>query len=165
VSKPKARIFLVDDHPLVREWLTNLIHQQPDLIVCGEAETASQAFEAIAKMQPAVAIVDISLKGSSGIELVRNIRTLRPPVAVIVLSMHDENLYAERALRAGAQGYIMKRETAKKVIAAIHQVLEGKLYLSDWLTALYAEKFLRGNAPTAGPSPDQLINRELEVFQ
>jgi DNA-binding NarL/FixJ family response regulator len=165
VSKPKARIFLVDDHPLVREWLTNLIHQQPDLIVCGEAETASQAFEAIAKMQPAVAIVDISLKGSSGIELVRNIRTLRPPVAVIVLSMHDENLYAERALRAGAQGYIMKRETAKKVIAAIHQVLEGKLYLSDWLTALYAEKFLRGNAPTAGPSPDQLSNRELEVFQ
>jgi len=165
VNKPKARIFLVDDHPLVREWLTNLIHQQPDLIVCGEAETASQAFEAIAKMQPAVAIVDISLKGSSGIELVRNIRTLRPPVAVIVLSMHDENLYAERALRAGAQGYIMKRETAKKVIAAIHQVLEGKLYLSDWLTALYAEKFLRGNAPTAGPSPDQLSNRELEVFQ
>ena len=155
----------MDDHPLVREWLTNLIHQQPDLIVCGEAETASQAFEAIAKMQPAVAIVDISLKGSSGIELVRNIRTLRPPVAVIVLSMHDENLYAERALRAGAQGYIMKRETAKKVIAAIHQVLEGKLYLSDWLTALYAEKFLRGNAPTAGPSPDQLSNRELEVFQ
>ena len=164
MSKPK-RIFLVDDHPLVREWLTNLIHQQPDLVVCGEAETASQAFEAIARKQPDVAIVDISLQGSSGIELIKNIRMLRPAVAVIVLSMHDESLYAERALRAGAHGYIMKRETAKKVIAAIRQVLEGELYLSDRLRALFAEKFLRGNAPMASPSLSQLSDRELEVFQ
>jgi DNA-binding NarL/FixJ family response regulator len=165
MNKSKSKIFLVDDHPLVREWLTNLIHQQPDLSVCGEAETAPEALEAIPKLKPDVAIVDISLKGGSGIELIKNLKTVQPRVAVIVLSMHDEDLYAERALRAGARGYIMKRETAKKVIAAIRQVLEGKLYLSDRLTALFAEKFVEGNAATITPSIAQLSDRELEVFQ
>jgi len=165
MTKPKAKIFLVDDHPLVREWLTNLIHQQPDLVVCGEAETAPQALETIAKLKPEVAIVDISLKAGSGIELIKNIKALRPPVAVIVLSMHDENLYAERALRAGARGYIMKRETAKKVIVGIRQVLEGNLYLSEHLTAIFAEKFLHGEHPGAAPSIAKLSDRELEVFQ
>jgi len=165
VSKQKTKIFLVDDHPLVREWLTNLIHQQPDLVVCGEAETAAEALEGMAKNKPEVAIVDISLKQGSGIELIKSIKALRPPVAVIVLSMHDENLYAERALRAGARGYIMKRETAKKVIAAIRQVMEGKSYLSERMTALFAEKFLDGGALSATPSIGQLSNRELEVFE
>jgi DNA-binding NarL/FixJ family response regulator len=161
----KSRVFLVDDHPLVREWLTNLIEQQLDLVVCGEAETASGAFQAIAKQKPDVVIVDISLNGSSGIELIKNLRTLRPSVAAIVLSMHEESLYAERAMRAGARGYIMKRETAKKVIAAIRAVLEGKMYLSERLTALFAERFLDGNAPASGSSYQQLSDRELEVFQ
>ena len=165
MTKPKAKIFLVDDHPLVREWLTNLIHQQPDLAVCGEAENAPEALQAIARLKPEIAIVDISLHGSSGIELIKDLKTIRPPVAVIVLSMHDENLYAERALRAGARGYIMKRETAKNVIAAIRSVLEGNLYLSKRLMALFAEKFVEGSAATAGPSIQQLSNRELEVFQ
>jgi DNA-binding NarL/FixJ family response regulator len=165
VNKPKAKVFLVDDHPLVREWLTNLIHQQPDLSVCGEAETESQALQAIAKIKPDVAIVDISLKVGSGIGLIKNIRAVRPPVAVIVLSMHDESLYAERAIRAGARGYIMKRETAKRVIAAIRQVLEGKLYLSDRLTDLFAERFLDGGASAITPPIDKLSDRELEVFQ
>lgn len=163
--KPKAKIFLVDDHPLVREWLTNLIHQQPDLSVCGEAETAPEALEAIPKLKPEVAIVDISLKSGSGIELIKNLKTMQPRVAVIVLSMHDEDLYAERALRAGARGYIMKRETAKKVIAAIRHVLEGKLYLSERLTAMFAEKFVDAGAVTVSPSVAQLSDRELEVFQ
>jgi len=165
VSNQKTTIFLVDDHPLVREWLTNLIHQQPDLVVCGEAETAAEALEAMARKKPDVAIVDISLKSGSGIGLIKDLRTLRPPVAVIVLSMHDENLYAERALRAGARGYIMKRETSKKIIAAVRQVLEGKLYLSGRLTALFAERFLDGNTPPLGPSVGKLSDRELEVFQ
>lgn len=165
MNKPKSKIFLVDDHPLVREWLTNLIHQQPDLAVCGEAETAPEALQAIGKLKPEVAIVDISLKGGSGIELIKNLKTVQPRVAVIVLSMHDEDLYAERALRAGARGYIMKRETAKKVIAAIRQVLEGKLYLSERLTALFAEKFVEGDAPAASSSIGLLSDRELEVFQ
>ena len=165
MNKSKAKIFLVDDHPLVREWLTNLIHQQPDLSVCGEAETAPEALEAIPKSKPEVAIVDISLKSGSGIELIKNLKTVQPRVAVIVLSMHDEDLYAERALRAGARGYIMKRETAKKVIAAIRQVLEGKLYLSERLTATFAAKFVDAGAANVSPSVTQLSDRELEVFQ
>src|SRR6478736_6730174 len=115
----KRRVFLVDDHPLVREWLTNLINQQPDLVVCGETESAPQALQAIARANPGVAIVDISLKDSSGIELIKNLKQCQPGVSVLGLSMHDESLYAERALRAGAKGYIMKRETTKKVIDAI----------------------------------------------
>jgi DNA-binding NarL/FixJ family response regulator len=165
VNKSKAKIFLVDDHPLVREWLTNLIHQQPDLAVCGEAETAAEALEAISRLKPEVAIVDISLKSGSGIELIKNLKALQPRVAVIVLSMHDEDLYAERALRAGARGYVMKRETAKKVIAAIRQVLEGKLYLSERLTSMFAAKFVDAGAATVSPSITQLSDRELEVFQ
>jgi DNA-binding NarL/FixJ family response regulator len=165
VTKPKSKIFLVDDHPLVREWLTNLIHQQPDLVVCGEAEAAADAFEGVVKTKPDVAIVDISLKSGSGIELIKNLQKLQPPVLVIVLSMHEENLYAERALRAGARAYLMKRETAKKVIAAIRQVLQGRLYLSEQLTALFAERFLEGTNPTEGPMLGRLSDRELEVFQ
>ena len=114
VNKPKIKIFLVDDHPLVREWLTNLIHQQPDLVVCGESEDAPHALQEISTAKPDVAIVDISLKHGSGIELIKNLKAQHPGIAIIVLSMHDERLYAERALRAGARGYIMKRETAKK---------------------------------------------------
>jgi len=163
--KTKARIFLVDDHPLVREWLTNLIHQQSDLLVCGEAESAPHALEAVTKLRPEIAIVDISLKGASGIELIKNIRAVAPEVAMIVLSMHDEGLYAERALRAGARGYIMKRETAKKVIAAIRQVLAGKLYLSESMRVHFAEKFADGDPPATSLPIHELSDRELEVFQ
>jgi DNA-binding NarL/FixJ family response regulator len=164
VTREKTRIFLVDDHPLVREWLTNLIHQQTDLTVCGEAETAADALQAINKLRPDVAIVDISLTDSSGIELIKGIKAAQLGVAVIVLSMHDERLYAERALRAGARGYVMKRETAGKIIAAIRQVLEGKLYVSAALASLLAEKFVDGGATSCSPV-EQLSDRELEVFQ
>jgi len=163
--KSKAKIFLVDDHPLVREWLTHLIHQQSDLEVCGEAESAPQALDAVIKSRPDIAIVDISLKNGSGIELIKNIRAAAPEVAVIVLSMHDESLYAERALRAGARGYIMKRETAKKVIAAIRRVLQGELYLSDSMRAHFAEKFVGEDPPATSLPINQLSDRELEVFQ
>ena len=163
--KPKIKIFLVDDHPLVREWLTNLIRQQPDLAVCGEAEDAPHALREIAAAKPDVAIVDISLKQGSGIELIKNLKALDPNLAVLVLSMHDEQLYAERALRAGARGYIMKRETAKKIILAIRQMLGGKIYMSDSLSASFAEKFVDGRLLTSGSLVDQLTDRELEVFQ
>jgi len=165
MSSQKTKIILVDDHPLVREWLTSLIHQQPDLIVCGEAETAPMALKLMASAKPEVAIVDISLKGGSGLELIKDIKISHPEVAVIVLSMHDERLYAERALRAGARGYIMKRETARNVIAAIRRVLEGKLYLSEKLSAWFAEKFVDGPASAFGSPVEQLSDRELEVFQ
>ncbi len=163
--KPKIKIFLVDDHPLVREWLTNLIRQQPDLAVCGEAEDAPHALREIAAAKPDVAIVDISLKQGSGIELIKDLKALDPNLAVLVLSMHDEQLYAERALRAGARGYIMKRETAKKIILAIRQMLGGKIYMSDSLSASFAEKFVDGQLLTSGSLVDQLTDRELEVFQ
>src|SRR3984893_1711514 len=125
---PKRRIFLVDDHPLVREGLANLINQQKDLTVCGEAEDSAEAMSRIGAAKPDVALIDISLKNESGLELVKNLETEFPLVGLIVLSMHDEALYAERALRSGARGYVMKRETTKSVLTAIRRVVEGDIY-------------------------------------
>src|SRR5580693_6770621 len=127
----KTKILLVDDHPLVREWLATLINQQSDLEICGETDSAPKALQMLGVVNPAVAMVDISMEGGSGIELIKNIKASHPSVQVIVLSMHDEALYAERALRAGARGYVMKRDATKRVLQAIRCVLAGKLYLSD----------------------------------
>ena len=161
----RTRVFLVDDHPLVREWLANLIDQQSDMAVCGEAASAAVALSGIGPARPDVAVVDISLGGRSGLELIRDLKQAHPRVAVLVLSMHHEDLYAERALRAGARGYIMKREVTKKVILAIRRVQQGKVYLSDRLAAALAERLVAG-APTAPGSPvGQLSDRELEVFR
>jgi DNA-binding NarL/FixJ family response regulator len=159
----KRRVFLVDDHPLVREWLTTLINQQNDLVVCGEAEDAPRALQAIENLQPDVAIVDITLASGSGLELVRDVKRVAPKVVMVVLSMHDESLYAERVLRAGARGYVMKRETTKKIVAAIRHVLAGRLYVSDEFRASLAEKLIEGGG--AESPVDQLSDRELEVFR
>jgi DNA-binding NarL/FixJ family response regulator len=164
-TAPKRSVYLVDDHPLVREWLTNLINQQVDLTVCGEAESGPQARQGIAAAQPDVAIVDIALKDSSGIELIKDLKQSCPNVAVLVLSMHEESHYAQRALRAGARGYIMKRDTTRKVIAAIRQVLEGKVYVSESVTAAMAEQFMGGKTLAANSPVEQLSDRELEVFE
>ena len=161
----KIKILLVDDHPLVREGLVNLISQQSDLEICGEAGNERQALELIGTVQPDVAIVDITLENGSGIELVKSIKSLYPAVTVLVVSMHDELQYAERALRAGARGYIMKREAARKIIEGIRRVLAGQLYISEAVAAVMVEKFVDGR-PTVGAAPvQQLSNRELEVFQ
>ena len=140
----KRRVFIVDDHPLVREWLTNLINQQPDLNVCGEAAAAAEAMQAVAVSKPEVAIVDISLKDSSGIELIKDLKHSYPGLVVLVLSMHEESHYAERALRAGAKGYVMKRETTKRVVEAIRTVLAGKFYLSEAMEQLITTQFVEG---------------------
>jgi DNA-binding NarL/FixJ family response regulator len=161
----KAKILLVDDHPLVREWLATLINQQPDLQVCGEADCAPKAMQLIGAANPEIAIVDISMEGGSGIELIKNIKAAYPAVLVIVLSMHDESLYAERALRAGARGYIMKREATKGVLQAIRCVLGGKLYLSDKMAMMMTEKFVDGRPKSTGSVIENLSDRELEVFQ
>jgi DNA-binding NarL/FixJ family response regulator len=159
------RIFLVDDHPLVREWLRTHLHQQGDLTVCGEAEDAPHALQAILTLKPDVVIADISLAGRSGIDLIKDLKQMQPQAVVIVLSMHDEMVYAERALRAGARGYIMKRETTEKIVTAIRQVLAGNLCVSDRVKARLAEKFI-GGAPAPEQSPVSLLSdRELEVFQ
>ena len=124
------QVFLVDDHPLVREWLTNLINKRPDLRVCGEAGSAPEALRLIESLRPDVAIVDLTLASGSGMELIKDLQLNHPGVAVLVLTMHDESVYALRALRAGARGYIMKAEATQKVIQAIRTVLEGKLYVA-----------------------------------
>ena len=161
----KIKVLVVDDHPLVREGLVNLINQEADLEVCGEADNEPDALEMIRTGQPSVSIVDISLDNGSGIELIKSIKAMFPAVTVLVLSMHDESLYAERALRAGARGYVMKREAAKKVIQAIRCVLAGQLYVSDKITARMTEKFVEGRPATAVSPIEQLSNRELEVFR
>lgn len=165
MNKPRSKVYLVDDHPLVREWLTNLIDQQEDLAVCGEAEGARAALEGIRETNPDVAIVDISLSDGSGLDVVKNIRSSHPKTAVIVLSMHDERLYAERAIRAGAHGYIMKRETTSNIIAAIHEVLGGRLHVSAQMSADLGRKFANGRQPSQRSVVEQLSDRELEVFQ
>jgi DNA-binding NarL/FixJ family response regulator len=165
IMSQKIKVLLVDDHPLVREGLVNLISQQADLQICGEAGNEPQALELIRTVQPNVAIVDISLESGSGIELIKSIKAMFPAVTVLVLSMHDESLYAERALRAGARGYVMKREATKKVIQAIRCVLAGQLYVSDKIAALMAEKFIEGRTAASTSPIEQLSNRELEVFQ
>jgi DNA-binding NarL/FixJ family response regulator len=161
----RTRVFLVDDHPLVREWLANLIDQQPDLAVCGEAESAAAAMSGIDAARPDVAVVDISLGGRSGLELIRDLKEAHPDVAVLVLSMHHEDLYAERALRAGARGYIMKREVTKNVILAIRRVQQGKVYLGERLAATLAERLITGASPAPASPVSQLSDRELEVFR
>jgi DNA-binding NarL/FixJ family response regulator len=160
----KRRIFLVDDHPLVREGLTNLINEQKDLVVCGEAEDSSGAITGIAKARPDVTLVDISLKNESGLELVKNLENQFPLVALIVLSMHDEALYAERALRAGARGYVMKRETTKSVLASIRRVLEGGVYVSERVVNSMARRFSSSKGAESSPV-ERLSDRELEIFR
>jgi DNA-binding NarL/FixJ family response regulator len=159
-----ARIFLVDDHPLVREWLGSLLERQADFSVCGQAENAAAAFEGIAELQPNLAVIDLSLDGGSGLELIKQLQGLPMPPKVVVLSMHDETIYAERAIRAGAAGYVMKRAATGQVVQAIRQVLLGKLYLSEELSSQFAEKFvLSRNVP--GESAGSLLSdREMEVF-
>jgi DNA-binding NarL/FixJ family response regulator len=161
----KRRVFLVDDHPLVREWLTTLINQQSDLAVCGEAGDAAQALSAIGELQPDAAVIDVTLASGSGIELIKDLRKCCPRLAIVVLSMHDESLYAERALRAGARGYVTKRETTKKIVTAIRKVLEGGIYTSEHFASLIAEKLVEGGRGGVNSPVAQLSDRELEVFK
>lgn len=165
IETVKRKVFIVDDHPLVREWLSNLINQQGDVAVCGEAAGKPEALGLIASLKPDVAIVDISLEGASGIELIKDIRAVAPEVAVIVLSMHDEALYAERALRAGARGYVMKRDATKKVLQAIRCVLGGKRFLSEGIAMTMAEKLVEGTGTGWVSEVEKLDDRELEVFE
>jgi DNA-binding NarL/FixJ family response regulator len=161
----KSRVFLVDDHPLVREGLTNLINEQDDLAVCGEAEDSTGAMAGVAETRPDVALIDISLKNESGLELVKNLESEFPLVALIVLSMHDEALYAERALRAGARGYVMKRETTKSMLTAIRRVLDGDVYVSDRVVNVMARRLGTSRKAAASTPVERLSDRELEIFR
>ncbi|MBE3096482.1 MAG: response regulator transcription factor [Planctomycetes bacterium] len=161
----KARILIVDDHPIVRQGLVQMLGHEPDMEACGEAESAAEALKAIAAAAPDAAIVDLSLKDSSGLELLKDIRVRYPRLPVLVLSVYDESMYAERALRAGAKGYMMKEEAAEKVVTAIRRILAGQIYLSEAMASRLLHVLVDGR-PDAGLSPaERLSDRELEVFQ
>lgn len=164
-SARKSRVFIVDDHPLVREGLTNLINQQSDLIVCGEAKDSAEAIAGIAEERPDVAIIDISLVNESGLELIKHLMKQFPQLAVVVLSMHDEALYAERALRAGARGYVMKHETSKSVLASIRRVLAGDIYISERIVNRMALRLTSARRPLTSSPVERLSDRELEIFR
>jgi DNA-binding NarL/FixJ family response regulator len=168
VSKPTnrqvARILIVDDHPIVRRGLAQLIAQEPDLDVCGEAADAPEAMQQVSATQPDLAVIDISLKSGNGIELVKQIKAVNDKVKMLVSSMHDESLYAERALRAGAKGFINKEEATTNIIEAIRQILRGKVYLSGRMTERVLQQVVNGDPVEQSPV-DSLSDRELEVFE
>ena len=164
VEVKQVRVFILDDHPVVRQGLIQLLNQQEQLVVCGEASNFDQAMSDIENSKPDIVLVDISLNGPSGIEYIKTAKTQFPDLLFLVHSMHDETLYAERAIRAGARGYIMKGEPTDRIITAIRRVLEGKIYLSDAMTEKMLEK--RYNGVSDGVSiMDVLSDRELEIFQ
>jgi DNA-binding NarL/FixJ family response regulator len=165
LSARKRTVFVVDDHPIVRQGLTLLIDREPDLAVCGEAEEMHAALSAISAACPDIMIVDISLNGPDGLELLKNIRITLPRLPVLILSMHDESIYAERALRAGANGYIMKQEATDKVLVALRRILSGEIYVSTRIANSMLQHYVHGGAPSPHSSISELTDRELEVFR
>ena len=161
----KSKVFLIDDHPVVRQGLATLINQQADLEVCGEADDAASALAGIGRTKPDIALVDLSLKTSSGLELIKDLAIQFPNVCSIVLSMYDEMTYAERVLRAGAGGYVGKRETNTNLLAAIRKVLAGGVFVSERVMTAIAEKMGPPKRMRADSIVDQLSDRELEVFR
>jgi DNA-binding NarL/FixJ family response regulator len=165
VTGNKTRILLVDDHAVVRYGMAQLINRQPDLVVCGEEEDAGSAQSAIAELRPELVIVDLSLKDSSGLELMRNLKAQDPRLPILVLSALDESVYAEVAFRAGALGYLMKEEALEKLLTAIRRVLSGAIYVSENLAAKMLQQQVRGQAPVAESPVQGLSDRELEVLK
>lgn len=162
----KSRVLLVDDHAMFREGMRQLIEREPDLTVCGDVADAAAAMQEIREKKPDLVIADISLSGTTGIDLIKNIKAEFEDLPVLVVSMHEESLYAERALRAGAMGYVMKQEPAKTVKVAIRKVLGGDIHLSDKMSATMLAKFMLGGRANQPVSPiESLSDRELEVFR
>ncbi len=158
-------ILIVDDHPVLRRGLSALIESERDLAVCGEAISYKTALEAILKFQPDLVVVDIALKGSDGLSLVKYLKAHHPEIPTMVLSMHDEAMYGERALRAGASGYVTKAQLDQTILLAIRQVLDGETYMSKGLEARLAAKYLAGRTLDTGSPLEALSDRELQVFR
>jgi DNA-binding NarL/FixJ family response regulator len=161
----KKNVLVVDDHPLLRQGLALLINQQQDMQVCGEAEEAHAAMQAVTRCRPDIMILDISLNGPDGLELLKSIRAFDPELPVLILSMHDEAIYAERALRARANGYIMKQEATEKVLVAVRRILNGELYLSDRMSNKMLQHYIGGAPSMIQSRISSLSDRELEVFR
>jgi len=161
----RKRILILDDHPMTRYGLAQLINHEPDILVCGEAENAPQALAAIKPARPDLVLADITMPGKNGLEFIKDMETQYPGVAVLVISMHDETIYAERVLRAGGRGYIMKSEGGERVLEAIRQVLKGQIYVSKSMSAALLGTFARGRSDLGEATPGALSDREFEVFQ
>ncbi|HOD49650.1 MAG TPA: response regulator transcription factor [Candidatus Hydrogenedentes bacterium] len=165
-SVPKLyRILVVDDHPIVRRGFAQLINHEPDISVCGEAEDLTQALHLLESLQPDLVIVDIVLKNANGLELLKRLPSLAPQTKALVVSMHDEQIYAERVLRAGARGYVMKQEADEVIVTAIRRVLEGGIYVSDQVNERILMSFAQNQARSETSAIEQLTDRELEVFE
>jgi len=160
-----VRVFIVDDHPVVRQGVGMLVAQQPDMEVCGDAESGPEALQKMMELEPDLAVVDLSLKDSSGMELIKDMQTQCPNVKILVLSMHDETFFAEWVLRAGARGYITKAESTLKVVDGIRTVMKGDVYLSETMSSKMISKLVSGYGEPDKPSVDSLTDRELEVFE
>jgi len=165
VASKKSKVFVVDDHPIVRQGLALLINRESDLTVCGEAEDAQTAMQAVATVKPDILVVDISLNGPDGLDLLKDVRMRHPELPVLILSMHDESIYAERALRAGAQGYIMKQEATEKVLVALRRILSGEIYVSERIANRMLQRYIGSRSIGRPSSIADLTDRELEVFR
>lgn len=165
VSTRATKILLVDDHPMMREGLRQIIGSESDLVVCGEAENAFQALELVGKLTPDLVLTDITLPDKSGLELIKDIQAMHSKMLILVISMHDETLYTERVLRAGARGYVMKHEGGKKIMQAIRQVLSGQIFVSEKMSAKILEIFSGRRTETASSPVENLTDREFEVFR
>lgn len=161
----RMRVLIVDDHPMTRMGLVHVINHEPDLVVCAEAENAADALGAVDACEPDLVLADITLPGKSGLELVKDIKAIRPRLPILVISMHDESLYAERVLRAGARGYITKHEGGKKLMQAIRHVLRGQIYISEKMSAHILETFSGGHTASVRSLIAQLSDREFEIFE
>ena len=164
-TTPKTRVLLVEDHPIFREGLAQLINRQSDLFVCAEAGTPKEAIAAAHAHAPEVAVLDLMLNGAGGTELIKQMRALFPGVPLLVLSMHEESVYAERVLRAGASGYVMKQEASGTVVTAIRTVVAGEMHVSRKLTVSLMQKALAAPEPIAGDEAALLSDRELQIFE
>jgi len=161
----KRKIFIVDDHPIVRQGLVQLLNKEPDLLVIGEGEDVYESLRAIRAASPDVCLVDVSIKSGDGLELTKELRTSHPDLPVLMLSMHDEKLYAERALRAGARGYIMKQAPPQTLVDAVRRVLQGEIYVSADMGAVLLHRMVGSTKPGSVTPMDRLTDRELEIFR
>lgn len=161
----RRRILVLDDHPMTRYGVTQLINDQSDLAVCGEAENANQALDGVQKLRPDLVLADISLPGKNGLDFIKELQLLSPGAAVLVMSMHDENIYAERVLRAGGRGYIMKCEGGAKLLDAIRRVLEGQVFVSQAISESILDGLTRHSQAARDDRPGVLTDREFEIFQ
>lgn len=161
----RAKIVVVDDHPIVRERLSEIINRESDLVVCGEAEDRSEAIQTIKTQAPDLVIVDLTLKSSDGLELIKDIHSRWPKLVMLVVSMHDESLYAERVIRAGALGYITKQEATRNILVAIRRVLAGQIYLNEQISTHIISRLVSHNGPVASTPAELLADRELQVFE